>query len=874
LTVPPLEPLTLKGKETPQEAFTLVKSGSIETRIGASVAKGLTRFVGRQNSMALLHETFDKAHSGSGQVIGLMGEAGVGKSRLLLEMRNTLPEHTLYLEGRCLHYGGSMAYLPILDILRSYFGIHEGDREYLITKKMEEKALGLVTLLPPLKELLSLPVNDETFTSLEPKKKREKTFEALRDLFIRLSEEHTLVLVIEDLHWIDHTSQEFLDYFIGWLAKSPILLILLYRPEYTHSWGSKSYYTAISLDQLGPASSSELIKAILEEGEVAPELKDLILTRAAGNPLFMEEFTHTLLENGSIGKKEKTYTLNRKPSDIHVPDTIQGIIAARMDRLEENLKKTMQVASVIGRDFAFRILQTITDMREDLKSYLLNLQGLEFIYEKRLFPELEYIFKHALIQEVAYNSLLTKRRSEIHKKIGQAIESLYPERLEEFYEMLAYHYARGEVLEKAWRYLKLSGGKATRSYAAREAYAFYKEAVEILKRLPETEESKKEKIDILFLMGHLMVTLAFPEGSLEMLQEGEKLAQELGDKRRREWFMILVADYYTVLKGEPLIGMKYAEDALKEARKNQDIVSMSHCLVPLCNACLVTGQFNKIVNVVPEIIEMIEKTKRQTEILAVALNPYSLLCGYCGVSMGCLGDFEEGKNLLEKGLRIASKINDLMVSAVVTMCYGLFFTIKGDWNAAREHLQNSLKYSEETNWLLNLALTCSFLGYACAYAGEPETGVRHAEKGLKIQRETGVQRNLSLQHYSLSHIYLELGDLEKVLDSAEEALRLSQKHNDKATEGRSRILLGRILGRTEPSNTHKADQSILKGIEILQELQMKPWYAEGYLRLGEHYLNTGKKGKALQNLKKAEGMFREMGMDYWLTRTQELLGRV
>jgi class 3 adenylate cyclase len=257
----------VKGKKEPQEAFELIKTGEVETRIGASVAKGLTRFVGRKNSMAALMEPFEKVKSGSGQVVGLVGEAGVGKSRLLLEMRNTLPQGEYnYLEGRCLHYGGSMAYLPILDILRSYFEIKGGDREFLIKKKMEEKILDLDVkpkgVIPPFQELLSLKVDDEEFNKLEPKEKRERTFEALRDLMIRGSEEKPLVIAVEDVHWMDKTSEEFIDYVIEWLANTRILLILLYRPEYTHQWGSKSYYSKIGLDQLGIASSSELVKAI------------------------------------------------------------------------------------------------------------------------------------------------------------------------------------------------------------------------------------------------------------------------------------------------------------------------------------------------------------------------------------------------------------------------------------------------------------------------------------------------------------------------------------------------------------------------------------------------------------------------------------
>ncbi|MEE9611959.1 MAG: adenylate/guanylate cyclase domain-containing protein, partial [Desulfatiglandales bacterium] len=472
----------LKGKEKSQEAYKLLKAGEVETRIGASVAKGLTRFVGRKNSMAALNETLEKVQSGSGQVVGIVGEAGVGKSRLLLEFRNQLPgDEFTYLEGRCLHYGGSMAYLPIMDILRSYFGIKEGDREYLIKKKIAEKIIQpddkLKGILPPLHELLSLKVEDEEYLKLEPKQKRDRTFESVRDLFILESQNKYLVVAIEDLHWIDKTSEEFLTYLIRWLANTKILLTLLYRPEYTHQWGSKSYYNRIGLDQLIPQSSVELVQAILEGGKVVPELGELIFSRAGGNPLFVEEFTHSLLENGSIQRKDYQYVLSRKAENIQVPDTIQGIIAARMDRLEDNLKRTMQVASVIGRDFAFRILQTITGMQEETKSYLLNLQGLEFIYEKRLFPELEYVFKHALTQEVAYNSLLGQRRKEIHEKIGTAIEELYPERLEEFYEMLAYHATAAGQKERALGYLIRASERAHRAAAYREEAALLTRAL-------------------------------------------------------------------------------------------------------------------------------------------------------------------------------------------------------------------------------------------------------------------------------------------------------------------------------------------------------------------------------------------------------------
>jgi class 3 adenylate cyclase/tetratricopeptide (TPR) repeat protein len=482
--------LDVKGKKEPIEAHELVKTSKIETRIEAAQAKGLTAFVGRQGEMEALKEAFDKVAAGSGQIVGIVGEAGAGKSRLKLELRRILSnsEYT-YLEGRCIHYGGSMAYLPVLDILRSYLEVKEGDREYLVKKKLEEKITqldgGLRGALAPLQDLLSLKIEDEEYLRLEPKLKKEKAFETIRDLLVRESQLKPLVLAIEDLHWIDSISEELLTYLIKSLANTNILLILLYRPEYDHPWGSKSYYTKIGVDQLSTDANTELVQSILEGAEPVPELRELIFSRTGGNPLFVEEFTHGLLENGCIRKKDEQYILNKDISDIQVPDTVQGIIAARLDRLEDNLKRTLQVASVIGRDFAFRILKTITEIQEELKPYLLDLQELEFIYEKRLFPDLEYVFKNTLTQEVAYNSLLQKRKKEIHEKIGKAIEEIYAERLEEFYEILAYHATAAGQKESALDYLILASEKAHRAAAHQEEATLLKRAITIAEETGE-----------------------------------------------------------------------------------------------------------------------------------------------------------------------------------------------------------------------------------------------------------------------------------------------------------------------------------------------------------------------------------------------------
>jgi tetratricopeptide (TPR) repeat protein len=610
------------------------------------------------------------------------------------------------------------------------------------------------------------------------------------------------------------------------------------------------------------------VQSILEGGEVAPELRGLILSKTGGNPLFMEEFTHTLLENGSIQRKDGHYVLSTKASDIRVPDTVQGIIAARMDRLEESLKQTLQVASVIGRDFAFRI-----GIQEELKSYLLDLQELEFIYEKSLFPELEYMFKHALTQEVAYNSLLLKRRRGIHEKIGEAVEELYPDRLEEFYEVLAHHYSRGQNSEKAYQYLKLSGNKAKRSDSNWEAFHFYKEAVNLLKKLPETEENKRKGIEVRLLMEGPMISLAHPEDSLEILQEGERLATELGDEKSLAAFYNMIRGYYSV-RGQPLQGMKYAENSFGAAIKIQDIDLAVSIGFGLCVSYATMAEHLKIAEVAPQVLALLEETQREAEFFVRPWNVYSALLVLYGIAAGWTRDFEEGKALCERGLHFALQIDDLYSAGWAEVMYGVLLVNHGDAKHAMEHAQNGVRLCEEGQVLVILGAGLATLAEAYRLSGDLETAQKHAERALKVGSDSGLSIAWAQSYYSLGMTHLASGDLENARSCIEEAVKLSHDSNEKWVEGKSRVALGRVLGKADSAQSDEAEECILQGIKILDELQLKPLYAEGYFSLGELYADAGQREKALKNLRKAEGMFQEMGMDYWLAKTYSILEKL
>lgn len=868
----------VKGVNEPQEVFELVNTGEASTRLEASAKRGLTDFVGRVDSMAALMAAYEKVKRGSGQVVGIVGEAGVGKSRLLHEFKNRLvPGDFLYLEGRCIHFGGTIPYLPILDILKSYFDIGEAERDTISRKRVQQKIQQLggrfLDMLPPILDLLSLPVDDERYFGLEPRQRKDRIFEALRDLTVRGCQHRPLVLAVEDLHWIDKASEEFLDYLIGWLANIGVLLILLHRPEYTYQWANQSCYTRIGLIQLSPQSSTELLRSILKEGEPTPEVIQLILKRSAGNPLFMEELTHALVEDGTIEKRDRQFVLCGSEANIQIPDTIEGIIAARIDRLDENVKKIVQLASVIGREFTFRVLQAISEMDTDIKAQLLNLQGLELIYEKSLFPELEFVFKHALTVEVTYNSLLSRRKREIHRSIGRAVEALFAANLEEYYEVLAYHYTRGRQIDKAARYLKYSGQKAARNHALWEAYGFYRQAVEMLNKLPESPETMGEMLAVIQLMRVPMTLLGFPEGCLRFLQLGERLAAELGDTRGLASLYALMGTFQSHA-GNHADAIRYAEEGLAKALKARDIELIAPLAVTICTSYSATSRYGEIARMMPKIIDLIEQAGREADLFSITLNPYSYICGGCGAALGHLGIFDSGEAYLAKAFDNAEKIGHAATSGATRFNFGWWCYAKGSYIDARQHLEQCIRHFEEAQWHLGVSLAQCLLGHVNLLLGEPETGVKQAEQGIQMYHASGIKLYLSWCDWVLGSVHLEVGDPVRAMKYMEEAMRLARKNEERGIEGLALVGLGRVMVKGAPSRLSEAEAHIVSGLAILNDLQMKPWEAQGRLFLGELYQEGGVGDRAVETLETSATMFRQMGMTHWQERAANLLGRV
>jgi tetratricopeptide (TPR) repeat protein len=841
--------LQVKGKQQIHQAYRLIRPTHVETRIQAASARGLTRFVGRKQEIGMLMDAFEKTCSGQGQVIGVVGDAGVGKSRLVYEFKNMLPEGGFaFLEGRCLHYGGSMPYLPVLDILRTYLGIEDTDREQDIRKKIDEKleSLGerLESVLPPIHDLLSLKVDDPKYLQLDPPQKKIRAFEGLRDVLMQASESRPLVIAVEDLHWIDKTSEEFLGYLIDSISSARVLLVLLYRPEYTHRWGSKSYYGKLGVNQLSASSSMELVRAVLEDGDIAPELTDLVTGRSGGNPLFVEELTHSLLENGAIERRDQRYVLTRDATGTSIPDTVQTVIAARIDRIEENLKRVLLMASVIGREFAFRILQRVMEMRDDLKSNLLNLQGLEFISEKRLFPELEYVFKHALTQEVAYNSLLQKKRKKIHGKIGEAIELIYPDRIEEYFELLAYHYARSENINKAIDYLDRANQKSAKLNAIEEAKVFFDEAMKLLDDQPETDLFQQRRISLLVNQWIVFWLLFRVPEYFKLLKAYEPISLKVSCPQMLATFYarLGMCEWVSGSLEQSITTLTTAKEICEDP---ENIEEVSFRNMYLIWNLLYKGDYDQATALTDIIIRLMKQQ----------FNLRTYTWSLCGISWAysCLSRYDDALNIAHKTLQVSEEYSNNGMISFAAWIISIPHLYKGKYDLSLEYADLAVQSAPtvaEKVWAQ------TFLGWSLCRAGETIKGVELLASLVPMYRFTGFLPGEIIVTLHLCEGYFLSGEYEKARQTLEEVLPVTEGCEMKLYIAWAHRLLGEIALKDD---FRRAEAHFEKSTQIYKRINSDNELALAYSGYGRLYKQQGNTDKAREYLTMALEIFERLG---------------
>ncbi|MBI3030616.1 MAG: AAA family ATPase [Candidatus Rokubacteria bacterium] len=869
--VEPLGPVPIKGLADPVEIYELLRAGAVRSRMQVAAARGFTRFVGRHAEMEVLHQALEKAHTGHGQIAALVGEPGVGKSRLFWELTHShRTAGWLVLESSSLSHGKATPYLPVIDLLKGYFKIQERDGPREVSEKVTGKLLTLDRALEPglpaLLALLDVPVEAGGWQTLEPPERRRQTLEVIKRLLLRESQVQPLLVVFEDLHWVDSETQALLDSLIESLPATRLLLLVNYRPEYQHAWGGKSCYAQLRIDPLPAESAGELLEALLGRAPGLEPLKRLLIDRTEGNPFFLEESVRTLVETGVLGGERGAYRLAAALPSVQVPATVQAILAARIDRLPLEDKRLLQAASVVGKDVPFALLQAIAELpEEELRRGLGHLQAGEFLYEASLFPDLEYTFKHALTHEVAYQGLLHDRRRALHGRIVQAIERLYAERRVEQVDRLAHHAVRAELWDRALGYCRQAGLKAAQRLAHREAAGYFEQGLQALEHLPESHEARERAIDLRVELRHSLMVLGQHGRILELLGEARALAQALGDRGR----LASVASF--LANGFYLIGdLERAAEAAGEARAIaaalDDLPLEATASYYLGQAYQGLGDYRraaealrwnvKALEAVP-VADRLDRSRRLGRLFIVSRQ-------WLVLTLLELGEFAEALPLAEDNERLADKLQQAELGIGVGFASGLLHIRRGEPQRVVSMLERGLELSRTADFPVAAPLIAAHLAHAYTLLGRVGEAINLLEEAVEQAARMGIMSGQSLRVAWLGEAYLADRRLEEAGREAERAVELARRHGERGLEAWALRLVGEAAARRDPSEVGRAEDAYRRALGRAEELGMRPLMARCHLGLGTLHRRMGERQEAREHLAAATTMLREMDMRFWL----------
>ena len=599
------------------QSFELTGVTTARNRLQAQAARGLSNFVGRQDEIDLFRRLTAEAGSGKGRILALVGEAGMGKSRLVREFMQTyLPSDWKVIQAFSVSYGKAAPFFPVIELLRGYFNIAAGEDSHSAQTKILDRMLALDPALGARHRrswrcwmfcrsrrqriASAIRVSIEAinkFHGMEPQEKRARTFDALKQLLLRESRAQKLLVLFEDLHWIDSETQSFLDILVESLSPARILLLVNYRPGYTHTWAAKDYYLRVRLDPLPPAGADELLGSLIGQQAELASLRELLIKRTGGNPFFIEEIVRSLAETGALVGSRGAYTLGTAIDAVRVPSTVRTVLAERVDRLPMAEKQLLQTAAVIGVVVPLRLLQAVTGLPdEEIQHYLFDLQAAEFLFESNLFPDLEYSFKHALTGEVVYGALLHDRRTTLHASIVRTLEKIAGDNPSDHIEALAHHAFQAELWDVAVRYLRQAGAKAMSRSAFLEAVANYRNALVGVDAPARFAGKLAEEIDLHLDARNVLFLLGDSKGVAEHLQAAEPLAERLGDEQRLARVLNFLNSYYG-LAGDPERAIEIGKRALKLGVIRADPASNTVTYYYLGAAYNKTGQYDLAIEV-------------------------------------------------------------------------------------------------------------------------------------------------------------------------------------------------------------------------------------------------------------------------------------
>ncbi len=855
-----LGPVPVRGLDAPVEVYEVVAVGLARTRFQAAAVRGLTRFVGRDAEMEQLRSALEDARGGHGRVVAVVGEPGVGKSRLFHEL---IHSHRIVgcriLQASALSYGGAVGYLPVVDLLKAYFGIDERDDVRAIRAKATGHLLTLDEALndvqgPVLWLLDALPEEDGLW-HLEPPERRQRTLDAVRRLLVRESRVQPLVLVFEDLHWIDGQTQALLDALGESVPAASMLLLVNYRPEYSHCWTEHAQYRQLRIEALAPATAEELLQELVGGDPALSPLKRLLIERADGNPFFLEESVRMLVETGVLTGQLGAYRATKDVHAIQVPMTVQALLAGRIDRLPATEKRLLQAASVIRKDVPLALLQAIVgDDEKDVHQGLAHLEAAELLYEARLFPELEYSFKHALTHEVAYASLVQERRMALHRRILEALERRLADQPNEEPERLARHAVGAESWDKAARYLRQAAQRAIARSSFVTAAGLLRDALQVLSRQSETPETLAQAIDARLELRAALIPLGQYQDVLALMREAEALATRLGDRPRLGRVLADICARLRNVAGDHRQAIDVGRQALAIAAETSDRELELEAQYRSGQAYFAMGEYRHALDLLSRCAEAARAGPQVSPLLV------SWSHTWLALTLSSLGRFVDARAHAEHALRIAKGANHAFSIAEALTGIGSVLLTQGELDPAIEALDRARMLICASN--LRSWAAVARLGYAyvlSARSREARELLEEVTRHSTTFSSLGVGRAMQLAW--LGEAYLLDGQPDEAMNHAQQAMSLAQRHQERGHEAWCLRLLGAIASRRDvPVEVERAEVHYREALAVADALGMRPLEAHCHADLGQLLRRAGRHDEARRHLRTASAMYREMNM--------------
>ena len=859
----------IKGKEKPVNVYRVIAPSTRRTRFDVRAERGLTPFVGRERELELLLDGFERIKSGKGQAFSIMAEAGVGKSRILYEFRKAVTnEDVTFLEGRCLSYSKSVTFHPVIDILKANFDIQESDGDSEIREKVKS---GLSILeadqasnLPYLLELFSVKESGIDKSSLSPEARKDRIVEAINRITLKGSEIRPMITAYEDLHWIDKSSEEVLKNILESIPGARILMIFTYRPEFVHTWGGKSYHNQVTLNRLSNRESLAMVSHILGTKQIDTDLEDLILEKTEGIPFFIEEFIRSLKELAIIEKRDNVYHLVKDIQDLTIPSTIHDVIMARVDSLPDEAKEVLQTGSAIEREFSHDLIKQVTGLPEkELISNLSALKDSELLYERGIYPQSTYIFKHALTREVVYDSILCKKKQKLHDEIGNAIEDLYKDNIDEHYGVLSEHYITSGNYEKGAEHSKLAASKARKGAAFNDAITYGERSAACLEKLPRTEEVEKKLIDARVTLAIYYNQMFHHVEAKEAVEPIIELALERNYKRRISQINTIIGTYSFMIEGDYPMALRYLEEALEIAEESEDRLSLFLASHWLGHACAENCKFEKALHHV--------ETALQINVAANVLWGISAMKGCVSNTVyNNQGKADLGYQMSREVLQITEEMGDMFLNAEANTYHGCSCYLKGFLDEAERHLLKAITFSEKFNILVVGSLASFFLGKTYFDKKEYQKSQTYHSKAVLLLEHCGVWPSV-ISFKKIALVRAKVMNGEKDID-LESLLEHANTNKIKLYEGMVARYISDILLNIENGHISEAEDWIKRAIETDKKNGLMWWHlAEDYAQYAELFKRKGDLSKTKEYLIEAIKIFKECSADGWVDKYKKEL---